>query len=130
MSKTNEIRKLIASKLTNEEFVKRYGIKSVSYENADDDKVFPHIVFTLENINLGDLSRHDAILTIDIWDKSDSDNLAEDITDEIEKMFWAQNMPQNLILPTFFLENRRSVKDEDKKIRHKQLEISIQNYER
>lgn len=130
MSKTNEIRKLITSKLTNEEFVKRYGIKSVSYENADDDKMFPHIVFTLENINLGDLSRRDNILMIDVWDKSDSANLAEDIADEIEEMFWAQNMPQDLILPTFFLENRRTVKDEDKKIRHKQLEISIQNYER
>ena len=130
MSKTNEIRKLVTSKLTNEEFVKRYGIKSVSYENADDDKVFPHIVFTLENINLGDLSRRDNILMIDVWDKSDSANLAEDIADEIEEMFWAQNMPQDLILPTFFLENRRTVKDEDKKIRHKQLEISIQNYER
>lgn len=130
MSRINNVRKLVQSILSNSAITAKHGIKCVSFEDADDDNLFPHIVFSFDTINLGDLSRKDLSLIIDIYDKSDSADLVEEIADDIEDMFNAKNLPQETILPTFYLENRRPVKDEDKKIRHRQIEIIVQNYER
>lgn len=128
MGKTNELRKLIKAHLTNQEFVQKHGIKGVYFENADKDKMYPHIVFSFGNINTGDIHRKDYALTVDVFDKSPSAFLVEEITDDIEDMFNALNDPQEKILPTFYLEGRRTVIDEDKTIRHRQIDIIIQNY--
>lgn len=129
MNRTNELRKLVKSMLSEKKFTEENKIKDVYYENADDEAMFPHIVFDFDTVNLGDLHRKDKSLVIDIYDKSDSAFLVEKIADEIEDMFNAKNLPQENILPTFFLEDRRTVLDEDKKIRHRQIEIIVQNYE-
>ena len=128
-NRTNELRKLINVMLSEEVFVKENDIKDVYFEVADDNALFPHIIFTFDNVNLDDLHRKDKSLVVDIYDKSDSAFRVEKIADEIEDMFNAKNLPQEHILPTFFLENRRAVPDEDKKIRHRQIEILVQNYE-
>ena len=128
MSKTNELKKLVNSMLGEEAFVKKNGIKKTYFEVADDEEIYPHLVFSFERINLGDLHRKDILLIVDIFDKSESSVLVENIADEVEDMFNAKNLPQEKILPTFFLENRRAVPDEDKKIRHRQIEILVQNY--
>lgn len=128
MNRTNELRKLVNTMLSEGAFVKENDIKDVFFEVADDKALYPHIIFTFDNVNLGDLHRKDKSLVIDVYDKSESAFRVEKIADEIEDMFNAKNLPQEHILPTFFLENRRAVPDEDKKIRHRQIEILVQNY--
>lgn len=123
MSKTNDIRKLVQSKL-------KTVFNHVYYENADENTMYPHCVFSFSSIDLGDLSRDDLILNVDVWDRSTSAFMIEDLCDDVEALFNCQNMPQDTILPTFFRINRVPVNDEDKKIRHRLLKFQIQNYER
>jgi len=125
--RTNSLRKLVKKMLG--ETTTEHGIKGVYYEFANDGEMYPHIVFGFDNINTGDLCRHDLSLIIDIYDKSDSAYVVERIADDVEDMFNAVNLPQDTILPTFYLEARRPVPDEDKKIRHRQIEVIVQNYE-
>lgn len=122
MSKTNELRKLVYSKL------KKAG--EVFYGQADDKKMYPHIVFTISSVDFGNWNRDDAVVDIDIWDKGTSAIKIEDMADEIESMFRCCNEPQESILPTFFLIDRKSVPDEDKKIMHRLMRVQVQNYER
>lgn len=128
MNKTNELRKLVNSMLSEDAFVKENDIKDVFFESADDKALFPHIVFSFDNVNLGDLHRKDISVVIDLYDKSESAFRIERIADEVEDMFNTKNLPQENILPTFFMENRRTVLDEDKKIRHRQIKVIVQNY--
>lgn len=106
------------------------GIKGISYEIIPDDVLYPHIVFSFDRVNQSDLFRDDVRLIIDIWDKSKAAANVENIADEVEELFNGLNNPQDNILPTFYIESRRTVLDEDKTIRHKQIEIIVQNYER
>ena len=129
MSRTNELRNLVKSMLGEWELNAEHGIKEVYYEIASDDKMYPHIVFSFDTINTGDLYRHDLSLIIDIYDKADSAYLIEQIADDVEDMFNAENLPQDTVLPTFYLEARRQVPDEDKRIKHRQIEVTVQNYE-
>lgn len=123
MSKTNELRKLIVESL-------KPICDKVFYENADDENMYPHVVYSFNPVDLGDLFRDDLILNIDVWDKAESASRVEDICDSIESIFNAENLPQEKILPTFFRISRTPVKDEDKTIRHRLLRFQIQNYER
>lgn len=123
MSKTNDLRKLIKSILVT--------IKAESYYDvAPDGAGYPHIVYTMRNVNLGDLSRDDLLIDIDVWDRSTDAKRVEEICDQIDSAFRTQNLPQEHILPTFFVGNRKTIIDEDKKIRHRTLIIEVQNYER
>lgn len=130
MGKTNVLRKLIKSMLSAETFKKKHGIKEIYFGNADDQKMYPHIVFFFDQINNDDLHRDDISLVIDIYDKSTEAVLVEDIADDIELMFDAENLPQDEILPTFYLDVRRPVVEEDKEIQHRQIEVIVQNYEK
>ena len=129
MGRTNELRKLVMSLLGDANFKEKHGIKEIYHEIASDDKMYPHIVYSFDRINTGDLYRHDLSLTIDIYDKANSAYLIEQIADDVEDMFNAENLPQDKILPTFYLEARLPVIDEDKKIKHRQIEVIVQNYE-
>lgn len=129
MGRTNKLRKLVKSVLSDEHFVQTYGIKGVWFEVADEEKMYPHITFQFDQINTGDLYRHDLSLIIDLYDKGTSALVVEQMADDVEDMFNAKNLPQEAILPTFYLERRNVVMDEDKMIRHRQIEIIVQNYE-
>lgn len=129
MGRTNNLRKLVKSVLSNEHFIQTYGIKGVWFEVADEEKMYPHITFQFDQINTGDLCRHDLSLIIDLYDKGTSALVVEQMADDVEDMFNAKNLPQEAILPTFYLERRNVVMDEDKMIRHRQIEIIVQNYE-
>lgn len=126
--KVNEVKKLIKRQLD----TLKDEVKEVYYRDADDDVLYPHITFEYDTISgLGDdLNRQDYMLIIDVWDKQKESVLAEDIADRVEELFSAVNLPQETILPTFYFENRKFLKDEDKEIKHIQLKFSIQNYER
>lgn len=129
MSKTNELRKAVIDRFT-PEWKSAHGVKGVSYEIIPDDVMYPHIVFSFDNVNQTDLSRDDVRMIIDVWDKSKAAANVENIADAVEVLFDAVNDPQTEVLPTYYIESRRTVLDEDKTIRHKQITITIQNYER
>jgi len=123
MSRTNELRKLINSQL-------KTLYDEVYYLQANENAMYPHCVFLLESINTGDLSRSDFLLKIDLWDKSSSSYNIEESADKVEDLLKTKNLPQTGILPTIFTESRKTVVDDDKKIKHIQLDLTIQLYER
>ena len=121
--RTNDLKKLVQTKL-------KTLTTNVYHELADKDAVYPHIVFTFRRIDLQDLSRQDYILEVDVWDKGTSTTAVDDLADSIENLLQGKNLPQTNILPTFYLIDRRNILDEDKSIRHRQIQFQIQNYER
>lgn len=121
MSKTNSLRKIIQSKIN--------PIIKSSYRSADNKTNYPYAVYDFENIDLGDLSRDDLILIVDLWDKGKSTSRIEEKADQIEKMFNAANLPGEDVLPTFYRISRRPIDDEDKTLMHRQLKFQIQNYD-
>ena len=121
MSKTNDLRKLVQERLKE---ITPY----VYYRKSDEDALYPHIVHLIDRVNLIAEHRDDVSLTVDIWTQSES--IANDMADMVEKKFNSENLPQDNILPTFFLETRITVEDEDKNISHIQMTFTVQNYER
>jgi hypothetical protein len=120
MSKTYELRKIILP-LLEQSKGKAY------YELASDKAVYPYKVYSFGNIDLGDISRDDLILVVDIWGK---DNMieVEEIADSIEKIFNCLNAPTTTSFPTFYRISRNPIEDEDKTIKRRQLKFQIQNY--
>lgn len=123
MSKTNSLRMLIQSKL-------KTVCSDVYFENADEKALYPHVVYSWGTTLNDDLHRDDVSVIIDVWDRSTKASVIENLCDDIEVLFDNSNLPQNDILPTFFLDSRLPVPDEDKRIKHRQLKIIVQNYER
>ena len=121
--RTNDLIELIKTKLST-------VASNVYYEVADEDALYPHVVFSFQQINLGDLSRQDYELDVDVWDKSEETETVENLCDSIEHLLRGANLPQKNILPTFYLIDRRILFDEDKEIRHRVVRFQIQNYER
>ena len=122
MSKTTDLRKVITTELN-----KAQG--STYYRRAPDNASFPYKVFTLQNVSLGDLSRDDFSLVVDVWDRAADPKTAERIADRIEAILNAVNLPQNTIFPTFFRDSRLVIDDDDKDIQRIQLSFLIQMYE-
>jgi len=121
--RTNDLKKLVQTQL-------KTVATNVYYEVADDKAVYPHLVFSFRRLDLNDLSRQDYILQVDVWDRSNKTQVVDDLADEVENLLQAQNLPQTDILPTFYLIDRKMVEDEDKMIRHRQIQFQVQNYER
>ena len=121
--RTNDLKKLVQTQL-------KTVATNVYYEVADKNAVYPHLVFSFRRLDLNDLSRQDYILQVDVWDRSDKTQVVDDLADEVENLLQAQNLPQTDILPTFYLIDRKMVEDEDKMIRHRQIQFQVQNYER
>lgn len=121
---TNELRKLIRELMDSGEF-------AVYYQLASDNAMFPHAIINLESISMmdNDNNRFDYQLFIDIYNRNDVFEI-ENITDTIISKLNALNSPKNNIFPTFYLESRRSIIDEDKSINHRQLMFVVQTYER
>lgn len=121
--RTNDLKKLVQTKL-------KTVTANVYHEVADNKVVYPHLVFSFRRIDLNDLSRQDYVLQVDVWDRNDKTQRVDDLADEVENLLQAQNLPQKNILPTFYLIDRKTVEDEDKMIRHRQIQFQVQNYER
>ena len=121
ISKTNDLRRLVQARLKD-------ITPLVYYRKADEDALYPHIVHLIDRVNILAEHRDDVSLVVDIWTKSDS--VANELADAVEKSFDRENLPQETILPTFFLETRITVEDEDKSISHIQMTFTVQNYER
>ena len=121
--RTNDLKYLVQAKL-------KTLTANVYYEIANEKKLYPHIVFEFRRIDLGDLWRQDYILEVDIWDKQDSSQRVDNLADQVENLLQAENLPQNNVLPTFYLIDRQNIPDEDKEIKHRRVQFQIQNYER
>lgn len=117
--KSNLLRAFIKQKLDT--------VAASYYHNAIDSDMYPHIVFNFDSIDLGDISRDDYMLTVDVWTKNNQ-YLAESYADMVCDMFNFANLPQNENLPTFFKESRRNLDDEDKDLNHIQIRFVVQNY--
>lgn len=121
--RTNDLKLLVQTKL-------KTVTTKVYHEVADENAVYPHIVFNFRRIDLGDLSRQDYVLEVNVWDKSNSTQQVDNLADSVEKLLQAENLPQDHVLPTFYLIDRQSILDEDKTIRHRRIQFQVQNYER
>lgn len=121
--KTNNLRKLIKTQLSALPI-------SVYYLNANNNAMYPHVVFTLTSINTGDLNRSDYALDINLWYKCASAYDIEEMADEIEALLKMKNLPTSDILPTFIADSRKTVIDEDKNIKHILLSFTVQLYEK
>lgn len=87
--RTNDLKKLVQTKL-------KTLTTNVYHEIADENAVYPHIVFTFRRIDLQDLSRQDYILEIDVWDKGTSTTAVDDLADSVENLLQGKNLPQNI----------------------------------
>jgi hypothetical protein len=123
VTRTNDLKILLKTKLNT-------LTSNVFFEQATDDALYPHIVFSFRTIELGDLSRKDYILEVDVWDKGTNSTNVDELADKVEDLLQAQNLPQTNILPTFYLIDRKSVLDPDKDIKHRLIRFQIQNYVR
>lgn len=123
VTRTNALKKLVQTKL-------KTLTSQVSFEIADDKSLYPHIVFDFRRLDLGDLSRQDYILEVNIWDKGTSSVQVDELADNVENLLQAQNLPQDHVLPTFYLIDRQNIPDDDKAIKHRRIQFQIQNYER
>lgn len=123
VTRTNDLKILLKTKLNT-------LTSNVFFEQATDDALYPHIVFSFRTIELGDLSRKDYILEVDVWDKGTNSTNVDELADKVEDLLQAQNLPQTNILPTFYLMDRKSVLDPDKDIKHRLIRFQIQNYVR
>lgn len=122
-SRTNDLKKLITTKL-------KTLTTNVFFEQATDDALYPHIVYSFRTIDLGDLARQDYILEVDVWDKGTDTTRVDALADSIEDLLQAENLPQTNILPTFYKIDRKSILDSNKSIKHRLIKFQIQNYER
>ncbi len=121
--RTNDLKELVQAKLGTLDV-------SVYHEMAIDTAMYPHIVFSFERIELGDLSRQDYVLDVDLWDKTEDTTVVDDLADSVENLLQAENLPQDNVLPTFYLIDRKNILDPDKYIKHRLVRFQIQNYER
>lgn len=123
MSKTNDLKELIQGRLLT-------VCTSTSFGTARDTNMYPHIVWDMTSANLNDLSRDDIVLDIDIWDRGTSTVRIDELSDSVEALFKTENLPQDNILPTFYLMSKKAPEDPDKNIKHRVITFEIQNYER
>lgn len=121
MAKTKALRTIIQTRI--DSIVKSY------YRKADKGALYPHAVYDFENIDLGDLSRDDLMLVVDLWDYGNNTTRIEELADQLEAAFNAVNLPNEEVLPTFYRAGRKPIDDEDKMINRRQLKFQIQNYE-
>lgn len=130
MSKLNELRAMLIEQINH--LKTRFGIKEISYQLAQDESLFPHVVIDFDGIRTlsDDRNRRDIKLIVDCYDRGNSAVLVNNLADAIEDLLDQKNLPQNSTLPTIYFESSRFLPDEDKMIRHVQIVFTIQNYER
>ena len=122
-TKTNDLKELVQTKL-------KTLTTDAYFEQARDNALYPHIVFSFRETNLGDLSRQDYILEIDVWDKGTETTAVDALADNVEDLLHTKNLPQTNVLPTFYKIDRKAIVDSDKSIKHRLIRFQIQNYVR
>lgn len=117
MSKTAALRKLIKEQMQT--------IQGETYhKSAPPGAVFPYKTFSLKNVSYTE-ERDDFDLCVDVWGRG-SVVAAEEVADQVERLFNGANLPRPPIYPTFFRQNRYGVDDPDKTLQHIQLHFLVQ----
>lgn len=120
MSKTAALRKLIKEQMQT--------VPGETYhKSAPPDAVFPYKTFSLQSVSFTE-ARDDFDLCVDVWGRGPARD-AEEISDQVEKLFRRTNLPWPPIYPTFFRQNRYVIDDPDKTLQHIQLRFFVQLYE-
>ena len=122
---TNALRELIASRLNT-------TTGATWYRLATDKSHYPYKVYDLGPMVFRHAGRYDYTLTVDIYDRhADLDHTAiEALADQVQDLFLEQvNLPQQTILPTFWLEDRQPVDDPDVELQRIQLRFTVQVYD-
>ena len=122
-TRTNDLKKLVQEKL-------KTLTTNVYFEQSADNALYPHIVFSFKEISLGDISRQDYTLDVDLWTKGTNTTAIDELADKVEDLLHKENLPQTNILPTFYKIDRKSILDPDKTIKHRLIRFQIQNYVR
>ena len=123
MSKTKLLRKLVRDQLQT--------VPGGTYhKKADSMAAYPYKTFRIESATFTD-ARDNLYLEVDVWDRNDSEDpkIAEDIADQVERLFADANLPAPPIYPTFFRDGRYPLDDPDKNLQHIQLRFLVQLYE-
>lgn len=123
MSKTKLLRKLVKEQLET-------VLGGTYHKKAPSDASFPYKTFRIESGTFTD-ARDDLYLEVDVWDRNEAEDpkIAEDVADQVEKLFRDANIPAPPIYPTFFRESRFHVDDPDKNLQHIRLRFLVQLYE-
>jgi hypothetical protein len=121
VNRSEELRKVTTGLL-------KLSCKKTYYGDANDEAKYPYQTFILDSSNANSYPRNDDIIIVDIWDKSKSWTEAERLADLVEDNMNMRNIPNENILSTYILFDRRQVKDPDKDIKHIQIKLSVQNY--
>ena len=124
--RTNELRAQLTDVLA--PLKNAFKLKEVAYRHAEDTKMFPHVTWEIVAVDVTDMNRRDYTVDIDIYTEDDQVT-AMDIADAVEDLFNNANMPEDPILPTYFLITRQSVEDTDKHIKHEVIRVQAQLYE-
>ena len=122
MSKTKLLRKVVKEKL---QTVQGGTYHKKAAPGAD----YPYKTFRIESATFTD-ARDDLYLEVDVWDRNEKEDpkIAEDIADQVEKLFDDENLPAPPIYPTFFRDARYTLDDSDKNLQHIQLRFLVQLY--
>lgn len=121
---TNALRGLVDAKLNT--LKETYQIKDIGYRVASDQKMYPHIVWFIDNVAPTDMGRHDYTITFHVWGRQESDVF--DIMDGIVELLAFDNDPNEEILPTFYDVSRGTIDDPDKTLVHGVVRCSCQVY--
>lgn len=99
----------------------------VYYAIAPADRIYPYCVFRLK---YDDSARpaESWNLHVEVFDNEDTADRIDIISDQIMGYLDAQNLPNNEILPTFYLIDRDENKDTEKRIEIRDLRFMINNY--
>lgn len=97
------------------------------YRFASNAAAYPYKVFSFGKTRYSD--SRDVEICIDLYDRNGGDRLCA-IADEIERIFDDLNAPQDGILPTFFLDDRYPVEENDKELEHIQMRIQTNLYDK
>lgn len=123
MKKISELRKTITAAL-------KTVHPRVYYEDAEEGAAYPYLVYNLsDSIHDGTLEQF--VLDVDGWDDKPDTTALENMMDE------AHNALQGLAVPVddemvfiFWLDNRRSLRDENPSLRRRQYTYAVRTYER
>lgn len=128
--RSNDLRKTLKGIIENS--LADYNVKEIYYKVANEQAMFPHIVFNLSSCfqSNDDLHRFMYYVQIDVYNKVPSLIQIEDLVDNIVNEFNAINDPQKDILPAFYFSSVNEVLDEDKKINHFRIMLEVHLYER
>ena len=115
MSKTIELRKDIQALL-------KEVLEKVYYRRASLRKMYPHVIFTIEDIFQA------KVLNIDIWDKSEDTIRIEELADSIEKLKDTVVNNKNHSFILYYNEDRKWIDDDDKSLLRINMTFEIRYY--